>query len=124
VNVFGFQTGTDVLSDALQLDVDAVPLAVSVGTHFLLEWQHGLGRPVTLAHCYLLLRGRATVVSVLAPLTVVHIERLRRGSCVTIVRDSFTFGWGVGHVHVADSTVKNGPNRADTPSWTRCRRRS
>jgi hypothetical protein len=89
MRIVGFETRTDVLGDALQLDVDAVPFTVSVGPNFLSEWQHDLGGPVTLAHCYLLLCGDATVVSVLTVSKLVHIWILGHETCVTILRDSF-----------------------------------
>jgi len=50
VNVFRINSGRDILSNALELDVNAVTLAVSVSTHFLLDRHWHLYGAVSLAH--------------------------------------------------------------------------
>jgi hypothetical protein len=50
MNIFRLDAGRDILSNALELDMDAVTLAVSVSTHFLLDRHWHLVGAVTLAH--------------------------------------------------------------------------
>ncbi len=54
VQVFGFQTGTHLMRYLIELDMDAVPLAMGVGTQFLLRRQRHLCGAMALAHGYLL----------------------------------------------------------------------
>jgi hypothetical protein len=87
VDVFGFDPAGHVLSDGLELYMDPVPLAMGAGSQFLLRRQRHLGGAMSLAHCYLLLRGFPLWFRLLLVATVADPRSPVVSPSVTILRD-------------------------------------